>query len=176
MKIFFKDFVFLNSSEKQEILSLRNQNYIRENMINSDIISLENHISFINSLKDEPNKKYFAIYVENELIGSLNFVKNEELSWGIYFKNETNPILKVVCTYLFLNFVFENFEEDINSFVKKTNTKAFGFNKNFGFETFREDGVYFYLKLSKSAWENHKNKKIIKPIQKYLAKIEYYFT
>lgn len=144
-------------------------------MINSDIITLENHIAFISSLKNQSNKKYFAVYNQNELIGSLNFVKDKKLSWGLYFKDEANPILKAVCTYLFLDFIFKNLKEDINSFVKKSNSVALNFNKNFGFEISEENDEYFYLKLSKSNWENHKNTKIIKPIKKYLAKIEYYF-
>ncbi|RBQ32739.1 hypothetical protein CRU92_03215 [Arcobacter sp. FW59] len=177
MKIIFKDFIFLNDNEIEEILELRNQTYIRENMIDTELISFENHINFINSLKTSTNKKYFAIFCENELFGSVNFVKNEkELSWGLYFKNDSNPILKSVSTYIFLNFIFERFDEDIHSFVKKGNLQAINFNKNFGFKSFKEDIEYFYLKLSKEIWEKHKNSKLINPIKKYLDKIEYNFN
>ncbi|HRL09907.1 MAG TPA: UDP-4-amino-4,6-dideoxy-N-acetyl-beta-L-altrosamine N-acetyltransferase, partial [Aliarcobacter sp.] len=85
MKIVFKNFIFLNDIEKKDILELRNKEYVRENMINSEPISLENHILFIESLKNK-NKTYFAIFFDNQLIGSLNIIKNEELIWGLYFK------------------------------------------------------------------------------------------
>ncbi|WP_418187149.1 hypothetical protein [Aliarcobacter lanthieri] len=175
MKIVFKDFIFLNDSEIKDILELRNQKYIRENMINTDIINFENHICFINSLKTITNKKYFAIFYEEQLLGSVNFIKNEELSWGLYFKEEVNPILKSLSIYLFLDFIFEKFDEDINSFVKKINLQALNFNKHFGFKVFKEDEDFVYLKLSKIDWENQKNSKLLKPIKRYLDKIEYQF-
>ena len=175
MKIFFKNFIYLDENEVKEILELRNQSYIKENMINSENISLENHINFINSLKTLENRKYFAILEEKKLIGSLNFVKNEELSWGLYFKEDTNPILKSCATYLFLDYIFSKFDEDLNSQVKKSNTLALNFNKNFGFKSFKDDEDFIYLKLSKTDWENQKNSKLLKPIKRYLDKIKFEF-
>ena len=176
LKIIFKDFTFLSDDEKKEVLELRNKKNIRENMTNSEIISLENHFNFINSLKDSSNKKYFAIFSQDELLGSLNFIKNEELSWGLYFKDSSSPILKSVSTYIFLEFIFKQFDDDINSSVKKNNIQALNFNKSFGFDIFKENNEYFYLILSKQTWENHKNSKLIKPIKKYLDKIDYEFN
>ena len=175
LKIVFKNFIFLNDIEKKDILELRNKEYVRENMINSEPISLENHILFIESLKENKNKTYFAIFFDNQLIGSLNIIKNEELIWGLYFKEDANPIIKSCVTYLFLDFIFKKFNEDINSFVKIKNIQALNFNKNFGFETFKEDENYYYLKLSKELWKEKKNSNIIKPVKRYLDKIEYYF-
>ncbi len=88
MKIVFKNFIFLNDIEKKDILELRNKEYVRENMINSEPISLENHILFIESLKENKNKTYFAIFFDNQLIGSLNIIKNEELIWGYILKKK----------------------------------------------------------------------------------------
>lgn len=175
MKIVFKNFIFLNDIEKKDILELRNKEYVRENMIYSEPISLENHILFIELLKENKNKTYFAIFFDNQLIGSLNIIKNEELIWGLYFKEDANPIIKSCVTYIFLDFIFSKFSEDINSFVKRKNIQALNFNKNFGFEVFKEDEEYYYLKLSKELWKDKKDSKIIKPIKRYLDKIEYYF-
>ena len=175
LKIVFKNFIFLNDIEKKDILELRNKEYVRKNMINSEPISLENHILFIESLKENKNKTYFAIFFDNQLIGSLNITKNEELIWGLYFKEEANPIIKSCVTYIFLDFIFSKFNEDINSFVKRKNIQALNFNKNFGFEIFKDDEEYFYLKLSKELWKEKKNSNIIKPVKRYLDKIEYYF-
>ncbi|HRL09533.1 MAG TPA: hypothetical protein PLZ88_08715, partial [Aliarcobacter sp.] len=110
-----------------------------------------------------------------QLIGSLNITKNEELIWGLYFKEEANPIIKSCVTYIFLDFIFFKFSEDVNSFVKIKNIQALNFNKNFGFEIFKEDEEYFYLKLSKEVWANSKKSRLLKPIKRYLDKIEYYF-
>lgn len=175
MNLEFKNFIYLNDRELKEILELRNQNYIKDNMVNNETIRLENHLNFIDALKTLGNRKYFAVLEENKIIGSLYFVKNEELTWGLYFKEEINPIIKSCVTYLFLDFIFSKFSEDINSFVKRKNIQALNFNKNFGFEIFKEDEEYYYLKLSKELWENRKNSKLIKPIKRYLDKIECYF-
>lgn len=175
MKIVFKNFISLNQIEKKEILELRNKEYIRENMINSEPISLENHLLFIESLKENKNKKYFALFKEDEFLGSMNFIKEDILSWGLYFQNEINPILKTCSTYIFLEYIFENLDEEINSFVKKSNFQALNFNKNFGFTKTDEDEEFIYLKLTKEDWINQKSSKLLKPIKRYLDKIEYYF-
>ncbi len=175
LKIVFKDFLFLNENEIRDILELRNQKNIRENMINSEIISLENHFNFIDSLQNLTNKRYFAIFSEDELLGSVNFIKDKELSWGLYFKDEVNPILKSLSVYIFLDFIFSSFDENINSFIKKSNLQALSFNKNFGFKIFKEDEEYFYLQLSKQTWQKHKDSKLLKPIKRYLDKIEHQF-
>jgi UDP-4-amino-4,6-dideoxy-N-acetyl-beta-L-altrosamine N-acetyltransferase len=144
-------------------------------MKNNETISLENHLHFINSLKTSENKKYFAILQKNEIIGSVYYVKNKELFFGLYFKEEINPILKSCVTYLFLEYIFNKFYEEINSFVKKSNIIALSFNKNFGFKNFEEDKEFIYLKLSSKNWENQKKSKLLKPIKKYLDKMEYQF-
>lgn len=175
MRVVFKDFVLLKEDEIKEILKLRNQENIRENMLNSGEIALKDHLFFIENLAKIKNKRYFAIFEEDKLLGSVNFTKEDILSWGLYFQNKINPILKTCSIYVFLNFIFSNFDEDINSFVKKSNLQALNFNKNFGFKSFKEDNELVYLKLSKDDWEDQKSSKLLKPIKKYLDKIEFIF-
>jgi len=178
MKIVFKNYSTLNEQESFEILNIRNKDFIRKNMITNEIISLENHTKWINSLKNNLDKKYFAIICENEVMGSCSWVKEkDEFTWGIFFKEEVNPIISSCCAYLFLeNCFFYDKIEKLGSLVKKENTIAFSFNKNFGFELYKEDEDYFYLKLEKEDWENNKNSRLIKSIKKYLDKIEYQFS
>lgn len=175
MKIIFKNFIFLDENEIIEVLELRNKEYIRDNMINSEPISLKNHLLFIESLKKNKNRTYFTILFDNQLIGSVNIIKNEELIWGLYFKEDINPILKSCATYIFLEYIFSKFKENLNSFVKKSNIIALNFNKNFGFKSFKDDEEFIYLKLSKDDWQMQKNSKLLKPIKKYLDKIDYQF-
>ena len=178
MRIIFKNYSHLNEKESLEILDIRNTDFIRKNMITSEIITFKNHIKWINSLKDNLEKKYFAVIGENKVLGSCSWVKEEKnFTWGIFFKDGVNPIISSVCVYLFLENCF--FNEEINilgSLVKKENSGAFSFNKNFGFKIYKEDEEYFYLKLEKESWENNKNSRLIKSIKKYLDKIEYQFS
>ena len=177
MKIVFKNYSILNEQESFEILNIRNKDFIRKNMITNEIINLENHIKWINSLKNNLDKKYFAVLCENEVLGSCSWVKEkDEFTWGIFFKEEINPIISSSCTYLFLeNCFFNDKIEKLGSLVKKENSIAFSFNKNFGFELYKEDEDGFYLELEKQKWENRKNSKLLKPIKNYLDKIDYEF-
>lgn len=177
MKIVFKNYSTLNEQESFEILNIRNKDFIRKNMITNEIINLENHTKWINSLKNNLDKKYFAVLCENEVLGSCSWVKEkDEFTWGIFFKEEVNPIISSCCTYLFLeNCFFNNKIEKLGSLVKKENSIAFSFNKNFGFELYKEDENYFYLELEKQKWENRINSKLLKPIKNYLDKIDYEF-
>lgn len=177
MKIVFKNYSILNEQESFEILNIRNKDFIRKNMITNEIINLENHTKWINSLKNNLDKKYFAVFSENEVLGSCSWVKEkDEFTWGIFFKEEVNPIILSCCAYLFLeNCFFNDKIEKLGSLVKKENSIAFSFNKNFGFELYKEDENYFYLELEKQKWENRKNSKLLKPIKNYLDKIDYEF-
>lgn len=178
MKLEFKNFINLNEKEKIEILKIRNKRYIREKMSNISIIKKSNHLSWIKTLNNTKDNKYFAVISNNIIIGSVYFNINEkkEYFWGIYIDDNCSPILSSLSAYIFIEFLVNSINlQEIFSSVKKSNSVALNFNKNFGFEISKEDDEYFYLKLSKSSWENHKNTKIIKPIKKYLDKIEYYF-
>ena len=177
MKIVFKNYSILNEQESFEILNIRNKDFIRKNMITNEIINLENHTKWINSLKNNSDKKYFVVFSESEVLGSCSWVKEkDEFTWGIFFKEEVNPIILSCCTYLFLeNCFFNDKIEKLGSLVKKENSIAFSFNKNFGFELYKEDENYFYLELEKQKWENRKNSKLLKPIKNYLDKIDYEF-
>lgn len=176
MRILFKDYKNLTHEESITILTLRNEENIRKNMIDNQIIELSSHIKFINSLKDNSNKNYFAIICNEEVLGSLSFVKDDKnISWGVFFKNDTNPFITSFATFLFLEYLFANISNKIFSLIKKENSKALNFNKNFGFEVYKEDENIFYLELKKCHWESHKNSKLLKPIKNYLDKIEYSF-
>ncbi len=176
LKLIFKDYVNLNEKELVDILNLRNQKNIRENMANDELISLENHLNWVKTLEKNENKRYFAIDSENEIVGSLSFVKDKkDVNWGVFFKNEINPFVSSASTFVFLDFLFLNVCEELYSYVKKENLKAASFNKSFGFKVYKEDEEYFYLNLQKLSWEKHKNSKLLKPIKNYLDKIEYIF-
>ena len=175
MNLIFKDYTKLDEKELVSILELRNQKKIREYMINNEIISLENHLNWIESLKKSTDKKYFSVSLEKEIIGSLSYVNdNQKISWGVFFKENINPFVTSSSTFIFLSYVFE-ISQTIYSYVKKENLNAFNFNKNFGFKIYDEDENYFYLKLEKEEWENRKNSKLLKPIKNYLDKIDYEF-
>jgi len=175
LSLIFKNFTLLDDSEKRDILELRNQEYIRQSMIDDVVISLENHLAFLKSLETTKEKRYFAVFYKDELAGSVNFIKNGELFWGLYFKDELSPMVKSCGSYIFLEYLFKNHSKVIDSVVRKNNQKALSFNKSFGFEVFNEDDEFVYLRLKEELWQTKKNSKVLSGIKKYLDKIEFKF-
>ena len=74
---------YLDCSHEQlmEILNLRNRDDVRKWMVNSDVISEDKHFRFVETLKDNSNRLYYAIYKDGELMGTYNLTKQEEGIW-----------------------------------------------------------------------------------------------
>lgn len=67
--------------QQREILALRNRNDVRMWMVNHESISEESHFKFIESLKGNPNRLYFAIYKDRKLVGTYNLSNEGEGVW-----------------------------------------------------------------------------------------------
>lgn len=83
----FVNYTELNDTESQNILDIRNSEEIRKWMLNDDIISIESHNNFINNLKKDETKQYFAIYKNEILIGSTSLckiIRNESAESGFF--------------------------------------------------------------------------------------------
>lgn len=57
----FKNFVCLTDEEKQMILKWRNHEKVRNMMVNKDLISLEDHLAFIEGLKNRNDCYYWLV-------------------------------------------------------------------------------------------------------------------
>ena len=87
----FINYVFLSHEQKIEILKWRNQDVVREKMYNTDIISEESHLAFIDSLKNKDDRSYWYVTKDGEYIGSYNIIDycniNNSCESGIFFKD-----------------------------------------------------------------------------------------
>ncbi len=93
--ILFVNFTSIEKTEKHlQILSLRNDERIRKFMFSDKIISLEEHLEFIERLRNDDKRLYWAAYDGELLVGSINLIdidyQNIRAKLGIY----TNPDLK----------------------------------------------------------------------------------
>lgn len=88
-----EDYITLSDWEKKEVLQWRNHPEVAKNLYNQKEISLQEHFAFIESLKENPKKQYFALRFCGVGLGSLNFSKknSEEVEFGFF----GNPDLKV---------------------------------------------------------------------------------
>ena len=95
------NFIDLNMEEKKMILKWRNHPEIRKWMYNQDEIKLEEHLSFIDSLKSRKDKLYFLVKKEDEFIGVIDFLDldKKEIFYGIY----SNPNSKIMGVGRILN-------------------------------------------------------------------------
>ena len=85
------DFVDLNLEEKKEILSWRNHQNVKSYMYNSQDILLEQHLSFIESLRDNFQRQYILVQHIGVLVFDFNY-QNKSVLFGLY----GNPFDKIV--------------------------------------------------------------------------------
>ena len=138
------NFISLSHENALLVLKWRNNPYIRQNMHNKDIISIENHLTFINSLKNSSTKSYFLVEINNEKIGVIYLV-NEYL--GVYSNPQKRKVgdilLKEIIDYAFSikNLPF------IKAEVYKQNTPAINLYKRFGFKTIQDNDNMLTMEL-----------------------------
>jgi UDP-4-amino-4,6-dideoxy-N-acetyl-beta-L-altrosamine N-acetyltransferase len=88
------DFTTLNTEQLTMVLSWRNHPDVRSWMLNSDEISLNEHLSYIESLKNRSDKRYFLVQKGNDYLGVVDLTDITAISAeiGIY----ANPDMRGV--------------------------------------------------------------------------------
>ena len=75
------NYVDCTREQNLEILALRNRDDVRSWMVNPEVIPEENHFKFVESLKGNPNRLYYAIYKNGMLVGTYNLTNEGEGIW-----------------------------------------------------------------------------------------------
>ena len=162
--LIFKNFTETSVEERKQILTWRNSDRIRLKMFDQNIISLEQHLKWIDSLKQKKDRLYFLVYLENNPIGvvdftSLNFIEKSG-SFG-YYTDEKFTIYAPLIEMELLRYFFEELHFDlINAFVLENNQKVYlSHKKYFNFKDI-DYSIHpetklkvFNLYLSKQIWE-----------------------
>lgn len=94
MRVRLLDFTTLDKERLTTVLAWRNHSDIRRWMLSDDEISLENHLYFVESLKNRADKRYFLVQQEDTYIGVIDFTDITQTSAeiGIY----ANPNMRGV--------------------------------------------------------------------------------
>ena len=148
-KLAFVNFTHLSQDLLLEILSHRNAPEIRSQMRNSDPISAEDHLRFCAGLKHSKSKFYFAVFLNDILIGVLDYrlldAKDRIYESGAYFFDK--PSIVRVHAVLAAARVCVHYDLRLCKIaVKKDNIQALLFNTmKLGFEIETEDNDYYYL-------------------------------
>ncbi len=92
MDIIFKDFIECDNELILDILKWRNSDIVRKYSFNSSIILLEEHLKFIDSLKNNNHYKYYVLQFNNQNIGVIHY-KIQEDNKTAYLGYYKNPFL-----------------------------------------------------------------------------------
>lgn len=94
MQVQLLDFTTLDTEQLTMVLAWRNHSDIRCWMLSNDEISLENHLQFLESLKNRADKRYFLVQQEDAYIGVIDLTDITQTSAeiGIY----ANPKMRGV--------------------------------------------------------------------------------
>lgn len=81
-----KNFIDLTHDERLDVLSWRNHESVRSHMYTTKPITLEEHLSFIDSLSNRADKRYFIVIKNGHPIGVVDLVDITETSasLGLY--------------------------------------------------------------------------------------------
>lgn len=173
--IIFKEYTLLSSKENIELLEIRNSKIVKDMSLNSESISLSSHLSWIESLKENEDKKYFAIINSNKIIGAINIIDiKNEIKWGVFFEKEASFLIKSFTPIYFISLVFSKYQiNTLTAQVKTNNENALLYNKNLGFEIFETKNGIISLKLEKESFVKRKDGKILKRIIKKMNSYEF---
>ena len=85
----FENILKSTLKEQKEIREWRNDPKVRKFMYNSEIITEEQHLKWIDSLKKSENTDvFFIIYAEQKIgIVSVKKISTKIYNWGIYLNN-----------------------------------------------------------------------------------------
>lgn len=144
------NYVDCTREQNLEILNLRNFDDVRKWMVNPEIIPEESHFKFVESLKGNPNRLYYAIYRDGILVGTYNLTKEEEGVWdrGIIAnpvtqgKGETAKWERQILADLPNHGI-----KAVTAKVKQNNSRSIRYHEKLGYQEQSRDNEYIYYLL-----------------------------
>lgn len=127
------------------ILEWRNSTNIKKYMYTQDDISLENHMKFIENLKNCEDKLYFLVKKDDDFIGVIYFVNliKYEVDFGLY----ANPMSKIagigrILEEISIDFAFNTLKvEKLKLEVFEDNIQVRNLHKKYKFREIGEKSV-----------------------------------
>ena len=190
-KILLREIIKCTHEQKKALRKIRNQNGVRKYMYTDHIISLDEHLAWIQRLQRNNRQIVFIVVVDDVVVGvvSVNEIDriNLKSDWAFYLDASVRGGLVAALEFGLINFTFQRIGlEKLNCEVIETNEAVVKLHKKFGFveEGFRRENVIkndnrlgvFCLGLTKSDWEKKKEtlkKRYEKVINKFDLEIEY---
>ena len=145
------NYVDCTPEQHREILALRNLDVVRKWMVNPEVISENDHLRFVESLKENSNRLYYAVYKNGVLVGTYNLTNEGDGVWerGIIANPTTQGTGQTkLWERQILNGLSKYGIKMVSAKVKTDNSRSIRYHKKMGFaETGRNNGYIFYHKV-----------------------------
>ena len=143
------NYVDCTREQNLDILALRNRDDVRSWMVNPDVIPEENHFKFVESLKCNPNRLYYAIYKNGMLVGTYNLTNEGEGIWerGIIANPSTQGTGQ---TEKWERQILRSLPSEIKAVsakVKQDNLRSIKYHEKLGYKEQGRDNEYIYYIL-----------------------------
>ncbi|QIR75953.1 UDP-4-amino-4,6-dideoxy-N-acetyl-beta-L-altrosamine N-acetyltransferase [Sulfurospirillum diekertiae] len=142
------NFINTTENEKTLILQWRNNENVRKWMVNKDIISLDEHCKYIESLRHNDKKLCFLIKNNHNYLGVVEFdlidLKNNSAYFGLSANMDNKrpgvgTVLQEICLYISKDKLKI---KNLLLYVFSNNKNAISLYEKFGFKTIKEDFIY----------------------------------
>ena len=172
--IYFDNFTSLSIEDAKEVLEWRNHELVRKQMFTSDTITFENHLRFIESLKQSNRKLYLRVRWKNDSIGVIDYydVEDETAFWGLYL----NPKFIGSAWGVYLEFIAIEYAfcalnlKELQCETLESNEAVLKIHSFFNFSTINVQNKIVIMKIDKKTWNDNKHK--ISPLIKILKQNE----
>ncbi len=150
----FVNFIELTEEQHMQVWQVRILESVRKYMFNKEVFSFQSHLAFVEKLKDDKTKLYYAIFDEyDNFLGSINLhpinYQKKEADWGIYINpNYQKSGIGQILANCFFEYIFSfNIIDRITAVVLDFNEQSTTFHKRVGFQCQKnENGQLFFIK------------------------------
>jgi UDP-4-amino-4,6-dideoxy-N-acetyl-beta-L-altrosamine N-acetyltransferase len=117
------------------ILEIRNQDHIRKNMINDQIIKFDDHINWLKNSIIEKKNIFYLIYIKNKVSGLVRFIIHKnKAEWSFYLDKNCKNVYGAYIEYLAIEKIFKNKKIDtLECQVLSFNSRILSLHEKFGF-------------------------------------------
>lgn len=161
-----------DEAQQQAIRHIRNQPSVRRSMFTDHEITPEEHRSWLERTRNDPNQGFFVVLLDDQVSGAVSISALDRLhkkaDWAFYLDENQRGGLGAAIEYALINHAFDQLElEKLNCEVLETNPAVVRMHGKFGFEKegFRRSniikegeriGVHF-LGLTRADWSSRRN-------------------
>ena len=145
------NYVDCTKEQNLDILALRNRDDVRSWMVNPEVIPEENHFKFVESLRGNPNRLYYAIYKNDVLVGTYNLTNEGDGVWerGIIANPSTQGTGH---TEKWERQILGSLPHEIKAVsakVKQDNVRSIKYHEKLGYKEQSKDSefIYYILRL-----------------------------